>query len=93
VGDAYYSKKTFVDGVTCAGFAFVGKLRVDANLKYKYIGPRTAGQTHQLGGKRQPQQRQQVPVIEQCLQPLASLRPFQARIQIQQIQRQPTNQR
>jgi hypothetical protein len=25
------------------------------------------GQTHQLCGKRQPQQRQQVPVIEQCL--------------------------
>jgi hypothetical protein len=34
-------KKTFVDGVNRAGFAFVGKLRVDANLKYKYTGPRT----------------------------------------------------
>ena len=41
VGDAYYSKRTFVDGVTRAGNAFVGKLRVDANLKYKYTGPRT----------------------------------------------------
>jgi DDE superfamily endonuclease len=41
VGDAYYSKKTFVNGVNHAGFAFVGKLRVDANLKYKYTGSRT----------------------------------------------------
>jgi DDE superfamily endonuclease len=41
VGDAYYAKKTFVDGVNRAGLAFVGKLRVDANLKYKYTGLRT----------------------------------------------------
>ncbi len=41
VGDAYYSKKTFVDGVNHAGQVFVGKLRVDANLQYKYTGPRT----------------------------------------------------
>jgi hypothetical protein len=53
VGDAYYSKKTFVDGVIRAGFAFVGKLRVDANLKYKYIGPRTGkpGRPKRFDGK------------------------------------------
>jgi DDE superfamily endonuclease len=53
VGDAYYSKKTFVDGVTRAGFAFVGKLRVDANLKYKYLGPRTSkpGRPKKFDGK------------------------------------------
>jgi hypothetical protein len=53
VGDAYYSKKTFVDGVTRAGFAFVGKLRVDANLKYKYLGPRTGkpGRPKRFDGK------------------------------------------
>jgi Transposase DDE domain len=53
VGDAYYSKKTFVDGVTRAGKAFVGKLRVDANLKYKYTGPRTGkrGRPQKFAGK------------------------------------------
>jgi hypothetical protein len=53
VGDAYYSKKTFVDGVNRAGFAFVGKLRVDANLKYKYIEPRMGkpGRPKQFDGK------------------------------------------
>jgi DDE superfamily endonuclease len=53
VGDAYYSKKTFVDGVTRAGKAFVGKLRVDANLKYKYSGPRTGkrGRPKKFSGK------------------------------------------
>jgi hypothetical protein len=53
VGDAYYAKRTFVDGVTRAGKAFVGKLRVDANLKYKYTGPRTdkPGRPKQFAGK------------------------------------------
>jgi DDE superfamily endonuclease len=53
VGDAYYAKKTFVDGVTHAGLAFVGKLRVDANLKYKYTGPRTGkrGRPKKFAGK------------------------------------------
>jgi hypothetical protein len=53
VGDAYYSKKTFVDGVDRAGFAFVGKLRVDANLKYKHTGPCTGkpGRPKQFDGK------------------------------------------
>ena len=53
VGDAYYSKKTFVDGVNRAGLAFVGKLRVDANLKYRYTGSRTGkpGRPKQFDGK------------------------------------------
>ena len=53
VGDAYYSKKTFVDGVNRAGKAFVGKLRVDANLKYKYSGLRTGkpGRPKRFDGK------------------------------------------
>jgi DDE superfamily endonuclease len=53
VGDAYYSKKTFVDGVTLVDKAFVGKLRVDANLKYKYLGPRTGkpGRPKRFDGK------------------------------------------
>jgi Transposase DDE domain len=53
VGDAYYSKITFVEGVIRAGFAFVGKLRVDANLKYKYTGPRTGkpGRPKKFAGK------------------------------------------
>jgi putative transposase len=53
VGDAYYAKKTFIDGVTHAGKAFIGKLRVDANLKYKYTGPRTGkpGRPKRFDGK------------------------------------------
>jgi putative transposase len=53
VGDAYYSKITFVEGVIRSGFAFVGKLRVDANLKYKYTGPRTGkpGRPKKFAGK------------------------------------------
>lgn len=38
VGDAWYTKKTFVDGVLQRGLAYVGKLRTDANLKYLYSG-------------------------------------------------------
>ena len=53
VGDAYYAKKTFVDGVARADQAFVGKLRIDANLKYKYAGPRTGkpGRPKRFDGK------------------------------------------
>ncbi len=36
--DAYYSKKKFVSALTQAGFELVGKLRVDANLKWLYEG-------------------------------------------------------
>ena len=53
VADAYYSKKTWVDGIVQAGQTCVGKLRADANLKYKYTGSRTgkAGRPKQFDGK------------------------------------------
>ncbi len=66
VADAYYAKreqparcclvskkKTWVDGIVKAGQTCVGKLRSDANLKYKYTGPRTgkAGRPKQFDGK------------------------------------------
>lgn len=53
VADAYYAKKTWVDGIVKAGQTFVGKLRVDANLNYKYTGSRTgkAGRPKRFDGK------------------------------------------
>ena len=39
VGDAYYSKKTFVDAMIARGITVVGKLRLDADLHYLYVGP------------------------------------------------------
>ena len=53
VGDAYYAKKTFVDGVTRAGKHFVSKLRSDANLRYLYNGPATGkpGRPQKYAGK------------------------------------------
>jgi hypothetical protein len=41
VGDAYYTKKAFVNTVVQAGKHYVGKLRCDANLKYLYEGQPT----------------------------------------------------
>ena len=53
VGDAYYTKKDFVDTVMRTGKHFVGKLRCDANLKYLYRGKRTAkaGRPKKFDGK------------------------------------------
>ena len=53
VGDAYYAKRTFVDGVTRAGKHFVSKLRSDANLNYLYNGPATGkpGRPQKYAGK------------------------------------------
>lgn len=53
VGDAYYAKRTFVDGVTRAGKHFVSKLRSDANLCYLYDGPTTGkpGRPQKYAGK------------------------------------------
>ena len=53
VGDAYYAKRTFVDGVTRAGKHFVSKLRSDANLRYLYNGPATGkpGRPQKYAGK------------------------------------------
>lgn len=38
VGDAYYSKKKFVEPVLATGLHLVGKMRVDANLRWLYQG-------------------------------------------------------
>jgi hypothetical protein len=38
VGDAYYSKKKFVEPVLAVGLDLVGKLRVDADLRWLYQG-------------------------------------------------------
>jgi SRSO17 transposase len=53
VGDAYYTKKGFVDAVVNLEKHFVGKLRRDANLKYLYQGKRTgkAGRPKQFEAK------------------------------------------
>jgi len=37
--DAYYSKRKFVDGVVALDLHLIGKLRIDANLRYLYDGP------------------------------------------------------
>jgi hypothetical protein len=36
--DGFYSKKKFIDGVLALNLAVVGKLRIDANLRYLYAG-------------------------------------------------------
>lgn len=38
VGDGFYSKLKWVDGVSALGLEVIGKLRCDANLKYLYSG-------------------------------------------------------
>ncbi len=38
VADGYYSKKKFVDGVISVNFHYLGKLRIDANMRYLYQG-------------------------------------------------------
>lgn len=43
VVDGYFGKRKFVDGVCALNFHVVGKLRIDANLRYLYTGPRHAG--------------------------------------------------
>jgi len=50
--DAYYSKVKFVSAVTQAGFELVGKLRVDANMKWLYQGPYSGlGRPKKFDGK------------------------------------------
>ncbi|WP_322745091.1 transposase, partial [Leptolyngbya ectocarpi] len=39
VGDGFYSKQKWVNGVVELGLDTIGKLRCDANLKYLYDGP------------------------------------------------------
>lgn len=43
VADAYFSVRCFVDGLSDEGFHLISRLRDNANLRYLYSGPRTAG--------------------------------------------------
>lgn len=51
-GDSFYSKKSMVDAVRELGLHLVSKLRIDANLRYLYSGPRNLqGAPRQYDGK------------------------------------------
>lgn len=39
VGDAYFSKKPFVDAVSSVGLHLISRLRDDADMLYPYVGP------------------------------------------------------
>jgi hypothetical protein len=39
--DGFYAKQKFIDGALALGLTVVGKLRIDANLRYCYTGPQT----------------------------------------------------
>ena len=39
VGDAYYSKKKFIDAISSSHLRLVGKLRVDAHIQWLFDGP------------------------------------------------------
>jgi DDE superfamily endonuclease len=43
ITDGYYSKQKFINGVQALGRHQVGKLRIDANLRYFYQGPKRLG--------------------------------------------------
>ena len=43
ITDGYYSKQQFVLGVRTLGLDQIGKLRLDANLRYRYQGPKRSG--------------------------------------------------
>jgi DDE superfamily endonuclease len=43
VADGYYSKQKFLGGVRALGLEQIGKLRLDANLRYLYQGPPRPG--------------------------------------------------
>jgi len=52
VGDGFYSKRKWVDGVQDLNLEVIGKLRHDANLKYLYDGPQKAkGAPRKYDGK------------------------------------------
>lgn len=42
VGDGYYSKKPWLDGIRALDLHVIGKLRCDARLRYFYTGPQKA---------------------------------------------------
>ena len=43
ITDGYYSKQKFLGGVRALGLHQIGKLRIDANLRYLYHGPQRPG--------------------------------------------------
>jgi hypothetical protein len=43
ITDGYYSKQKFTRGVRALGLEQIGKLRLDANLRYLYQGPKRPG--------------------------------------------------
>jgi hypothetical protein len=43
ITDGYYSKQKFLSGVRALGLEQIGKLRIDANLRYLYQGPKRPG--------------------------------------------------
>src|SRR5947209_19291581 len=43
ITDGYYSKQKFLGGVRALGLDQIGKLRIDANLRYLYQGPKRPG--------------------------------------------------
>ena len=43
ITDGYYSKQKFLNGVRALGLHQIGKLRIDANLRYLYHGPQRLG--------------------------------------------------
>jgi hypothetical protein len=43
ITDGYYSKQKFLRGVRALGLEQIGKLRLDANLRYLYQGPQRPG--------------------------------------------------
>lgn len=53
VGDGYYAKKAYLDGVCALGLHVITKLRSDAHLRHLYRGPRRKGpgRPRQYAGK------------------------------------------
>ena len=51
--DAFFSKESFVSGVTMLGFHLVSRFRSDVSLKYLYFGPKTGkkGRPKEVDGK------------------------------------------
>ena len=50
--DGFYTKQKFVDGVVALNLHLIGKLRIDANLRYLYIGPqKPRGRHRKYDGK------------------------------------------
>lgn len=52
VFDGFYAKRKFIDGVCSLGFTAISKLRLDANLRYRYTGVQSGrGRPKQYDGK------------------------------------------